>query len=435
MFDKVSGVSYVRGVRLARPLAVAALLLAGAGGLAPAQATDSPAYFPQTRHTVGGAFLDYWKSHGGLARQGYPITEEFGERSLVDGKTYTVQYFERAVFELHPENQPPYNVLLTPLGADALKAHYADGTPPGQTVNKATANQYFAQTGHVVGGGFWQYWQRNGGLAKFGLPLTDEFSEISAVDGKPYTVQYFERAVFEYHPEAPPAFGVQLSLLGAIHYKGRYEHLARITPDNWPPAPGLAPPTRAVLFGTTFDTPDLRAWKARPDPNVEDAPTWTVVNGHLQQAGDAMGEVTADETVYLTGDPTWRNYTLEAQVSCVTGTAVGVVWRASEKGCYRFDLTMALPHTNPKATLWRFDPATNLPVRIAGVPPEKFGGYEQGKWYTIRVTTQGSRQQVWINDVPVLDVQDSTLTAGQVGLLATADRGAAFDNVRVSAAP
>ena len=29
---------------------------------------------------------------------------------------YKVQYFERAVFEYHPENQPPYNVLLSQLG-------------------------------------------------------------------------------------------------------------------------------------------------------------------------------------------------------------------------------------------------------------------------------------------------------------------------------
>ncbi len=435
MADIGTRIKYVPLARTVRPLAALALLVAGIGGVAPAQAADSPVYFPQTRHTVGGAFLDYWKTHGGLARQGYPITEEFGERSLVDGKTYTVQYFERAVFELHPENQPPYNVLLTPLGADALTARYGDSKAPDQRVNKTVANQYFAQTGHTIGGTFWPYWQRNGGLAQFGLPLTDEFTEISAVDGKPYTVQYFERAVFEAHPEAPPAFTVQLSLLGAIHYKARYDQIARITPENWPPAPGLAPPSAALLFGTTFDSTNLSAWKSRPDPNVEDAPTWTVVNGHLQQAGDAMGEVTPDETVFQTGDPAWRNYTLEAQVSCVSGTAVGVVWRASEKGYYRFDLTMAQPHTNPKANLWRFDPATNLPVRIASVPAEKFGGYVQGKWYTIRVTTQGTRQQVWINDVPVLDVQDSTFAAGQVGLIATADRGAAFDNVRVQAAP
>jgi hypothetical protein len=39
----------------------------------------------------------------------------------LDGKIYTVQYFERAMFEWHPENVgTPYEVLLSRLGA--LKA-------------------------------------------------------------------------------------------------------------------------------------------------------------------------------------------------------------------------------------------------------------------------------------------------------------------------
>src|SRR5437867_12088835 len=48
--------------------------------------------FRETGKTVCGKFLDYWKSHGGLAQQGYPISNEFKEVSEVNGKTYTVQY-------------------------------------------------------------------------------------------------------------------------------------------------------------------------------------------------------------------------------------------------------------------------------------------------------------------------------------------------------
>src|SRR3954447_15784891 len=49
-------------------------------------------------------------------QQGYPVSDPFTEVSALDGKPYLVQYFERAVFELHPENQAPYNVLLSQLG-------------------------------------------------------------------------------------------------------------------------------------------------------------------------------------------------------------------------------------------------------------------------------------------------------------------------------
>jgi hypothetical protein len=47
---------------------------------------------------------------------------------LSDGREYTVQWFERARFELHPENKPPYNVLLGLLGNE-LRATLALPTP------------------------------------------------------------------------------------------------------------------------------------------------------------------------------------------------------------------------------------------------------------------------------------------------------------------
>ena len=68
--------------------------------------------FPETGKTLCGRFLEYWQKNGGLAQQGFPLTDLFTEVSDIDGKTYTVQYFERAVFELHPELKPPYDVLL-----------------------------------------------------------------------------------------------------------------------------------------------------------------------------------------------------------------------------------------------------------------------------------------------------------------------------------
>ena len=68
--------------------------------------------FPATGKRLGGRFLQYWNTHGGLAQQGYPISDELMERSDLDGKSYRVQYFERAVFEMHQENPAPNDVLL-----------------------------------------------------------------------------------------------------------------------------------------------------------------------------------------------------------------------------------------------------------------------------------------------------------------------------------
>jgi hypothetical protein len=83
--------------------------------------------FQQTGHTVCGRFLQYWQQNGGLAQQGYPISETFTETSDLNGRPYTVQYFERAVFELHPENKAPNDVLLSQLGTFAGQANYSQG--------------------------------------------------------------------------------------------------------------------------------------------------------------------------------------------------------------------------------------------------------------------------------------------------------------------
>ncbi|MDQ5824422.1 MAG: hypothetical protein M3441_09485 [Chloroflexota bacterium] len=178
--------------------------------------------FPETGKTVKGRFLQYWQQNGGLPQQGYPITNEIQERSDTDGKTYTVQYFERAVFESHPENQKPHDVLLSLLGAFEYKARYGTTGAPGQKASTSAGARKFAETGKTVGGKFLDYWNKHGGLAQQGYPLTEEFTEVSALNGKPYTVQYFERAVFELHPENQPPFDVLLSQLGTVRYQARY---------------------------------------------------------------------------------------------------------------------------------------------------------------------------------------------------------------------
>jgi methionine-rich copper-binding protein CopC/plastocyanin len=184
-------------------------------------AAENCTTFEETGKKVCGRFLEYWNTHGGLAQQGFPISAEIQEKSATDGKTYTVQYFERAVFEKHPENTAPNDVLLSLLGNFLYKQNYPNGAPNqrASTVNP----RKFSETGKTMGGKFREYWEKNGGLAQQGFPISDEFTERSPLDGKEYLVQYFERAVFEYHPENRPPFDVLLSQLGTFRYKAEYE--------------------------------------------------------------------------------------------------------------------------------------------------------------------------------------------------------------------
>jgi len=196
---------------------------------------DNQSYtFPQTNKTVRSQFLKYWNTYGGLVQYGYPISNEMQEVSATDGKSYTVQYFERAVFELHPEFAGTSSeVLLSLLGSLIYNQKYPTGAPSQQR-NYSSDTRLFPETGMHVGGTFLHYWYNHGALSRYGFPISEEFVEISPLDGKPYIVQYFERAVFELHPELLDTPNeVTLSQLGTFRYTDTYlQSIPTVTPQS-----------------------------------------------------------------------------------------------------------------------------------------------------------------------------------------------------------
>lgn len=198
---------------------------AGFATARPVAAAAECADFPQTGQQLCGKFLTYWREHGGLAQQGYPLSALFTEQNG-QGGTYQVQYFERAIMELHPENAAPYDVLLSLVGRGALQTRYPSAIPTalGQPLAPALGGECagFVETGQQTCGAFLAYWREHGGLAQQGYPLTGVFTEQSASDGQTYQVQYFERAVFEYHAANSAPHDVQLSQLGRSRYAARY---------------------------------------------------------------------------------------------------------------------------------------------------------------------------------------------------------------------
>lgn len=84
-----------------------------------------------------------------------------------------------------------------------------NGSPAPQPDN---ACRYFSETQHKVCLGFRAFYESHpDALQLFGYPISEEFVRKS--DG--LTVQYFERARFEWHPGCGQPFDVELGLLGA----------------------------------------------------------------------------------------------------------------------------------------------------------------------------------------------------------------------------
>lgn len=267
--------------------------------------------FPETGKTVCSGFLKYWTEHGGVTRQGFPISREFQEVSDIDGKTYTVQYFERAVYEYHPEHQPPYDVLLSLLGTIQYRSKYPDGVPELEELEslppemRPEGGAIFPQTGKEVRGIFLDYWLANGGPLQYGYPISNAFIERSQLDGIERIVQYFERSIFEYHPENPPADYVQVALSGRFQIERKYpggvaeaELTATVTPAQ---APATEQPQSTTIPTPPVADAELNALIAAVAANPNDRDTrkalarWYNEHGFFAEAASELETVVVQD--------------------------------------------------------------------------------------------------------------------------------------------
>ncbi len=169
--------------------------------------------FAETGQTLRDPFLRAWERGGGLAVLGLPITAERTERGA-DGRDRRVQWFERNRLEFHPENTPPSDVLSGLLGVEYLARQGVDWQSLPKVSGAPTPGcRFFPETGHSLCPPFRAYWERGGGLAVFGYPISEP-TPTQVEGGQTLAVQYFERSRFEQHNEQPAAARVQLSRLG-----------------------------------------------------------------------------------------------------------------------------------------------------------------------------------------------------------------------------
>lgn len=171
-------------------------------------------FFPETGHRIAAPFLSYWHANGGLKQFGYPISAQIRETDPATNKVRLVQYFERNRFEYYPElANTPFEIQIGRLGDDLLRQEGIDWTKLPKQADAPPECLFFEQTGHRLCAPFKAYWETNGGLALYGMPLSEAFEENGRL------VQYFERNRFEYFPDQiGTPFEIQLGLLGRELY-------------------------------------------------------------------------------------------------------------------------------------------------------------------------------------------------------------------------
>ena len=201
-------------------MVILALLLVAAAirvGSSSAQSEDTR-YFPETGHWVSGDFLvAYEKASDPTKLYGYPIT------GVIDNLTTNrkIQYFQRAHFELHPENPPELRVQRTYLGEIMYIAGNAMPAPQNHP-----ACRHFPETNHQVCYAFLDFFDKNGGINQFGYPISDIELRSERM------VQCFQMACFEWHPELPSGQRVTLLDLGRLYFEARKENPKELLPDR-----------------------------------------------------------------------------------------------------------------------------------------------------------------------------------------------------------
>jgi hypothetical protein len=376
----------------------------------PAQADT---FFPQTGYNIWGPFEEYWQAHGGLEQFGLPRTSVYPA-----GNTYDAQWFERALFTYDPSKPDPYKVELNLLGSIITESRRAEA--PFKRATPSADGLYFEPTGHNLAGIFLQYWQQTGGLAIYGYPVSEAFTERSKSDGKSYLVQYFERNRFELHPEAAGTrYEVQLGLLGSelLDAQGGPQAIAKLglgkfyprpaggiyvppggivdspnagTPepvDNTiPAAPQLPPTTHSVFFTTDFSSSDLSLWRIVTPYNSTAAlpASWAVKDGVLRETGVAGEEDVPVDALLLTKSLTASEITLDAFAYPTGGEPLGLVVRWSNSGYY---VAKLYPHSDnnlPKASIVKVTPQGQTTLAQS----QGWPGYTARQWHAVGFTAK-----------------------------------------------
>lgn len=242
----------------------------------PAAAQTDQRCFSETGNCIAGPIRAYWERGGGLSVFGYPITAQAVE--LIEGQSLQVQWFERDRLEIQADGR----VTTGRLGVERLAQV---GTPwqPGPNAPAGVGCTAFTETGYQICGAFVSYWQKGGGLERFGLPVTDAFQ--TTLEGQSYMVQYFERRRFELHPEIT-ADTVLLGLLGREVLSARQGQPE--TPNTQPtPVPQPAAPS----YNNCQD-----------DPNSASAPNYPVKITAINKGDEVVTlQNLSPETVNLDG--------------------------------------------------------------------------------------------------------------------------------------
>ncbi|HEU4390426.1 MAG TPA: hypothetical protein VFV34_21660 [Blastocatellia bacterium] len=189
-----------------------------------------------------------------------------------------------------------------------------------------------------------------------------------------------------------------------------------------------------VVLDERFHNPGLTNWTIVDEPDTAEGPSdWRVEpDGWLHQRsniwgrrGDFIGRWYG--TLLVAGNTDWRDYTLSVKAKPEDDDGFGVVFRYSDPShFYRLLLIEGDMNGGPLTRLDKRmgDDYTGLWLSERG--------YEPGRELLIVIDVKGNNITAMLNGTILATVVDDSYATGKVGLFCFAQKGQAFDDVRVT---
>jgi hypothetical protein len=151
-------------------------------------------------------------------------------------------------------------------------------------------------------------------------------------------------------------------------------------------------------------------WTVRDETRTAGPSRWRVRQNVLEQItliGDGDSDTSAAGSLAVAGAVAWVNYRVSARMSCVTGGALGLVFRHQSDGnCYR----LLIDAQNNARTLSKI--VDGVPTTIWEAPM----GYTSTDPVVLTVEASGANFTGYLNGEKLFQLGDSTFAAGAAGV-------------------
>lgn len=181
-------------------------------------------------------------------------------------------------------------------------------------------------------------------------------------------------------------------------------------------------------FSDTFSS-TLANWSVVDEGTNSGPSDWVIVNGEVIQRSNIWGgtgnvnDPVTPGTYIVAGSAAWQDYTFSVRLMSEDNDGIGVMFRYQDgQNYYRFSM-------NSEHSFRRLVRVVN---GVTTVLAQDNVPYVVGQWYKIRIAVKRTQIQVFVDQLRLFDVQDSSLSQGKIALFTWSNTNGHFDDVYVN---